>query len=156
MDCSIETMQELDCEIAVATETWFRTGQELEKKLLDYEYQSGYAVIKRCRSTGRGGGVAIVYKKGDLKMDEVKTNKKYEIVAAIARRTGQRRKIATIAVYIPPNYNSDQNAQCLEYINGLVASIKQKYNAPYVIIAGDFNHRTVSYTHLTLPTTPYV
>ena len=85
-----------------------------------------------------------MYKRGDFIMQEIKTSCKFEVVAAIARRTGQRRKLATLAAYIPPSYTAEQNKECLEYINGLVASIKQKYNAPYILIAGDFNHRKIS------------
>ena len=76
-------------------------------------------------------------------MSEIKTHRQYEIVAAIGRRTGQRRKVATIAVYIPPSYTADQNKNCLEYINSLIAKIKQKYNSPYMVIAGDFNNRRI-------------
>ena len=109
----VENMQELDCEIAIATETWFQDGKQLDRALTDIESGYGYAVVKRNRRGARGGGVAIVYKRGDIVMQEIKTCKDYVVVAAIARRTGQRRKIATIAVYIPPNYTAEDNKNCL-------------------------------------------
>ena len=144
IDSMIETMQEISCEIAVATETWFQDGPALDRRLEAIEAETGYATIRRNRQTGRGGGVAIIYKRGDIKMDEIKTSKDFEVVAAIARRTGQRRKVAVVAVYVPPNYNAEQNNKCLDYINGLIGSIKQKYNSPYILVAGDFNHRPIA------------
>ena len=145
IESMVETMQEIDCEISIVTETWFQAGKQLDNNIKQIRADYGYEVIKRDRQTTRGGGMAIVYKKGDIIMSEIKTSGKYEIVASIARRSGQRRKLATIAVYIPPSYTAEQNKDCLEYVNSLVSKIKQKYNAPYILIAGDFNRKRIEH-----------
>lgn len=66
---------------------------------------------------------------------------KYEIVAAIGRRTGQRRKVAVIGAYLPPAMKAEQVKQCLREINDSIVHVKQKYADPYIIVAGDFNKK---------------
>ena len=85
LDSMVEIMQELECEISIVTETWFKSGTELDKKLAEMQAQTGYGVVKRNRGIGRGGGVAIIYKKGDLQMTEIKTSSNYEVVAAMKK-----------------------------------------------------------------------
>ena len=62
-------------------------------------------------------------------------------MAAVGRRTGQRRKIVFIVVYIPPHYNAEQNRALYRYTNDAVLKIKSKYDDPYIVYGGDFNRR---------------
>ena len=43
----------------------------------------------------------------------------------------------------PPTYNADENKAFLTRISDLVRNFKNKYQAPYFIIGGDFNHRKI-------------
>ena len=137
----VDTLDEIDCNIAVVTETWFRPSPQLEQLLRDAEDVTGYGFIRRDRcqtgSEARGGGVAIIYKKSDLVMTPLKVRGNHEIVAALARRTGQRRKVVTIGAYIPPSADSESSKQFLEEISDTVRTFKAKYASPYFIIAGD-------------------
>ena len=89
--------------ISLITETWFKQSPQLEEVLTDIKHALGHECIRKDRSEGMGGGVAIVYKTGDLELQQIKLNMKYEIVAAIGRRTGQRKKVVVMAAYVPPN-----------------------------------------------------
>ena len=65
--------------------------------------------IRRDRADGRrGGGVAICFKNSLIDMSRIKLPPtKHEIVGAIGRRVGQRRKFAVLAVYLPPAMRAD-------------------------------------------------
>ena len=68
IDSLIDCFSELEADIAVVTETWFRDGNELSQDLADLENGTGIASLTRNRdpnpSTGVAhGGVAILYKK---------------------------------------------------------------------------------------------
>ena len=91
----VDTLEEMDGHIAVVTEMWFKPSPQLEELLRDAEDTTGYGFIRKDRQeTGldsRGGGVAIVYKKANIEMTQLKVPGKFEIVAALGRRTGQKR-----------------------------------------------------------------
>ena len=145
----IDTLEEIDGHVSVITETWFRRSDSLEKLLRDTEDITGYGFIRRDRYQGegqvvRGGGVAIVYKKSNFEMIPLKIEGTHEIVAALGRRTGQKRKLITIGAYIPPSADADSTACFLDTITDSVRRFKAKYNSPYFVIAGDFNKRKVA------------
>ena len=66
---------------------------------------------------------------------------KHEVVAAIGRRTGQRRKVLVLGLYIPPWYNAQQNDSFCTYFNDCLILLKSRYDNPYIVVAGDFNRR---------------
>ena len=66
---------------------------------------------------------------------------KHEVLAAIGRRTGQRRKIAVVVAYVPPWYNAQQNRSFYSYINDVILALKTKYENPIILIGADFNRR---------------
>lgn len=66
---------------------------------------------------------------------------KYEIMAAVGGRCGQRRKVVVLAGYTPPNFNAGQNKSFLRALNNIITAIKTKYVNPYVLVGGDFNRR---------------
>ena len=154
----IDTMIEIDCQIAMITETWFRGRQDLEQTLEDMQQGLGYGCIRRDRE-GTGGGVAIVYRTGDVEMRKIKIDSEFEIVAALGRRTGQRRKIVVMVVYVPPSLDAKDSDRAMEEISNLVGTLKRKYNSPYFVIGGDFNKRPIEkelklYPDLKLENTP--
>ena len=68
---------------------------------------------------------------------------KHEVLAAVGRRTGQRRKVVFIVVYIPPYYNAEQNRSLFRYTNDVILKIKSKCDNPYIVYGGDFNRRDI-------------
>ena len=134
----IDTMQESNAQISMVTETWMRSSPQLEQRLVDMREALGYDCIRNDRPT-LGGGVAIIYKTGDLQLHRLKTGCDYEIVAAVGRRTGQRRKIVVLVAYIPPNFDAENSQAVLDKIVQLIGTFKRRYNSPYFLIGGDFN-----------------
>ena len=139
----LDTMNEMNSQIALVTETWFRESSELRVVLEDMSNALGFGVVREDRSTGVGGGVCLVYNKSEIEFQKVKIKATTEIVAAIGRRTGQRRKIAAVTAYIPPNYDAEQSDKALDEIVDVVGHLKRKYNSPYVVLGGDFNKRNI-------------
>ena len=64
-------------------------------------------------------------------------------MAALGRRTAQRRKIVAVAAYLPPTYTADTSAEFVEELKNMIGNLKLKYNSPYFVVAGDFNRRQV-------------
>ena len=77
--------------------------------LVDLEDRTGYATIRKDRAAERpAGGVAILYRKAAVQMSKIKLPASdFEVVAAIGLRTGQRRKVVAMSIYIPPSYNAE-------------------------------------------------
>ena len=111
----IETLEQIQGHIAVITETWFGGGEALEQNLRDITDMTGYAFIRKDRcetgSSSRGGGVAIVYKKDSIEITQVKVEGNFEVVAALGRRTAQRRKIITCLLYTSPSPRDRQKSR---------------------------------------------
>ena len=144
----IDTLEEIDGHMAVITETWFKSTPQLEQILRDAEDVTGYAFVRKDReqndNNARGGGVAVVYKKSNLETTELKVKGNHEIVATLSRRTGQRRKIVAIGAYIAPAADAEESKDFLETISDAIRTFKNKYCAPYFIIAGNFNKRKIA------------
>ena len=144
LSCILDTMNEINAHIALVTETWFTHSNELDNVLTDMNEALGFICIREDRTSGMGGGVAIVYNKSEVDFTKIKLQTNYEIVAAIGRRTGQKRKIAAIAAYIPPDFDAENSDLMLEDITNVIGHIKRKYNAPYIVLGGDFNKRDIA------------
>ena len=111
--------------MACVTETW---TQGESQQLIDFTDKSGYDVIKRDRTSGRGGGVAIMYKKSHLEMIKCKIPAlPYEVIAAVGRRTRQRRKIVVVTAYVSPGLLAADNKLFIDYVCDVVMILKQKY-----------------------------
>ena len=137
-----ETMCELSTYICVITETCIREDKKIKENLEDFQNLTGYFIIYKDRQGRRGGGVAICYNAETIEMTQVKINEsEFEIVAAIGRRVGQRRKIQVVAVYIPPSYDADQNEAHLNAVKDIIINLRRRYDNPYTMLAGDFNKR---------------
>ena len=155
----IDTMEEMNAQISLVTETWLKANDQVNEQFNTLRDALGYECIRRDRTTGNGGGVAILYKTGDWAFHQLKTGGEFEIVAALGRRTGQRRKLLAITAYIPPDSNADTNERFLQKLVDLIGIYKRRYCDPYFIVGGDFNKRSVEkelkvYNDLKLVDTP--
>ena len=136
-------MEELGSDVCLLTETWFKNTDKIKSELEDFKQQNGYDFIRQDRRTDRrGGGVAVCFNTERIQLVKAKLPPtKHEVMAAVGRRTGQRRKVVFIVVYIPPYYNAEQNRSLFRYTNDAVLKIKSKYDDPYIVYGGDFNRR---------------
>ena len=148
IDSLIACFEELDADIAVVTETWFKDGRKLDDDLSDLELGAGLACVTLNRdpnpATGVAhGGVAVLsrkavgsFKKIDSGIDNPEC---FEVLPVIGNLRGTVRKIVILAVYMPPNYNVPKANRCHDYIENVLISIRNKYRDPHIIVAGDFN-----------------
>ena len=155
----VDTMEETDTSLALITETWLRNEHRMNEQQQNMSDGLGYTCMRMDRLTGVGGSVAIVYKNSDITMQQLKVGGDYEIVAALGRRTGQRRKVVVICAYIPPNFDAEDGDGVLAKIVDLIGTYKRKYNSPYFVIGGNFNKREIgrelrTYPDLSLVQTP--
>ena len=129
-------------DVTILTETWTKNTPNTNDVLQDYEDRTNYAIIRKDSEDLRGGGVAISYNKNKIQMTRARLPaSKFEVVAAIGRRTGQRRKVCVVAVYIPPWYHVNRAKKCLEYVNDCLALLSNRYADPYFFVGGDFNKK---------------
>ena len=136
-------LRESVADISLLTETWFNDDAKIKNELEDFTNKTGYGFIRKDRTTGRrGGGIAICFDSTRIQMSRSKIPpSKHEVLAAIGRRTGQRRKIAVVVAYVPPWYNSQENKSFYSYINDVILALKTKYENPIILIGADFNRR---------------
>ena len=140
-----ENIKELAADVSLITKMWFSNDVKIKTDLEDFTDRTGFGFIRQDRLTDRrGGGLAICYDQTRIQLSRVKVPpSKHEILAAIGRRTGQRRKTLIVAVYIPPWYNAQQNRSLFNYTNDLLTHFKNKYENPMILFGGDFNRRSV-------------
>ena len=106
--CSlIDMYQEFELSISILTETWFKDGKKLKEELDKLNYGENIGLVAKNRST-RGGGVAVAFDNTKLVLKEFKfPGNVYEMVCTVGNSSASNRKIAVIAVYIPPKQKSD-------------------------------------------------
>ena len=104
MSSFTKTLNEIGADICLVTETWFKENDLINNVLEDFKNQTKYHFLRKDRPLGsRGGGVAICYRTDKIQMSKAKIPPtKHEIYAAVGRRTGQRRKLVAVVIYIPP------------------------------------------------------
>ena len=138
----IGTMNELEADLALVTETWLTGSNTEQSELEDIANQVGLVINHLPRAARVGGGVAIVHRKSRISVTRCKMpQSRFEIMATIGRRAGQRRKVLAIVAYVPPDYNADDNRAFLSYLCDTIMELKKKFDNPYIFIGGDFNRR---------------
>ena len=145
MGSLIEKMDEYDITAAMLTETWFRGGKRLDEELRDMEMGENIGIISKNRRGGRGGGVAVAYNMERLQMTEFKFPRNtFELVCAVGNSSASNRKIAIIAVYIPPNQRVATTLKLKEVLTDGINKLKCKFDNPVICVGGDTNNRKIS------------
>ena len=146
IDSFIQCYEELNVDIAVITETWLKNGAHLDQDLLDLERGAGIGSLALNRdpnpNTGVAhGGVAVFFRSSVFSFEVFRFENphKFEILPAVSTIRGSARKLVVVAAYIPPNYTVPRARQCMDHIESLIIEIRQKFQDPYVVVAGDFN-----------------
>ena len=73
---AVEYFDELDLSFMVITETWLREGRSLSDNVADLEPGAALSLIHKGRTTGRGGGVGILYKPSRISLKRYQLPKK--------------------------------------------------------------------------------
>ena len=157
IDSLIECFSELEVDIAVVTETWMRTGEELDRNLQDLSLGSGIGALFRNRApNARGvahGRVGVFFRQSvtNFKAFHFNNPDNFEVLPVFTTVRGSARKLVVVAAYIPPNYTVPRDRQCLEYIEAMVIQIRLKFRDPYVVVAGDFNQKDIAQALVEFP-----
>ena len=144
-----DLFEELDLSFALITETWMKTGRRTNEACDEIRNGQGLQIVYKNRDqckTGSetGGGVAIIFdpRKISLKRYDLKKSA-YEVVCATGKIKNEKRKVAIINVYIPPNENSWKVKGALNYVKYAINKIKTELKSPQIIVSGDFNRHQI-------------
>ena len=144
MDSLTAYFCEHDLAMFIVTETWLVDGPELEKgrEDLNDKFKIGALTRNRPKVSNRnpGGGIAIIYKKEKVKLEEYPfKKKKYEIMAAKGKIPNNSRPFFVFAVYFPPKMRVDLVRDAMNLVSEAILKIKTEFSSPYILIGGDMN-----------------
>ena len=141
----IDNFKELECAMAVITETWLKDSPELDEDLRNLEDGAGILCIHKNRKANhRGvahGGVCVMARSDTVRLSRLKLHNpgNHEVLAVSAKLRGHEKYFVVVACYMPPSLDSASARECMQYIADLVHEAKRKFDSPWVIVAGDFN-----------------
>ena len=95
----------------------------------------------------RGGGVAVCYDRTRIKFSNfpvANRNKKCELVAAVGNCVLTKRKIAAIAIYLPPQLRGKELDLAIQALVDTIEDIKSKHSGAIFFIGGDFNKKDLT------------
>ena len=125
-------------DISVLTETWLQSEDQLWIQTCDLNINQ-FRIQTVNRNNGRGGGLAIVYRKNYKVKKEPNMKKCNSFEHAIWKITGKNISLVILAIYHPPytKKNAASNSTFLnEFLDFLVEFIPKYQN---FIITGDMN-----------------
>ena len=108
----LDNFNELECCFGVVTETWLKDGELLEDQLRDLQDGHGISVLyKNRKPNGRGvahGGVCILTRDSRVRATRLRFHNSggFEVVGAVCKVNGHKRKFIVIACYMPPSLDS--------------------------------------------------
>ena len=134
---------EFDLSFAVITETWFKSGKQLTEELAELKDSEDIGIIARNRMT-RGGGVAVAYRTTKANVKEFKLpSNTFEMVCVVDNTTATNRKVAIIALYVPPRQRVATTLKMRDCLVDRINKLKIAYDDPMIFVAGDTNNRTM-------------
>ena len=145
----VQAFDSLELDFAIISETWFKPGSDLRSKLDDLEGEHGIKIVHQSRdgrSRKAAGGVAVAFRMGacNLRKREMKNKKVGQEVLCVTGKIGKiPKKVAIIAVYVPPDMKAGNFRELCDTIVLEIASIKLALGDPIIFVAGDFNRRDV-------------
>ena len=145
----IDSFDELDLHFSLMTESWLRDGFRLDQDVEDLELGKNIALIHKNRMSKKkksvGGGDLIAYNRAKITFKERKIRKSMsEVICAVGRLDGVRRKIIAITVYLPPKINAAKLSDALACISEAIGQAKEDFEDPIFIVGGDFNKFNLS------------
>lgn len=140
----VTAMDELALDFFMILETWISNSKTAAQSIRDLGNAENFQLICKNRTT-RGGGVCVAFHKCRANLSRFPLpSSPWEIVCASGKIAGFSRKIAVIALYIPPKFTAVQLSDFCDYIADAVEKVKRDLQNPYVCIGGDVNNRDIS------------
>ena len=144
IDSLVTLFEENNLSFTILTETWLTQKKCSKRSMDDLLNGANIAFIRKDRST-RGGGVAVCYDVTKIKMTNLSVSQGRglgEIVCGVGSTSLTKRKIAVIAVYLPPSLRAIEVEQTLDNIIDLVNKVRTRFGDDTVLfIGGDFNKK---------------
>ena len=125
------------------TETWFKGGKELNKKLNELEDSEGIRVIHRSRDERKkktGGGVAFAFCTGTCNFKQITLKsavREQEVMAVVGKVAKLKKKVVVFVVYIPPNTRAAEVEATRNMLVHEIAAARATYGDPVIIVGGD-------------------
>ena len=145
VDSLVTLFEEMRLQAALLTETWLTKKVCSRRKMDDLTLGANISFIRRDRGS-RGGGVAIAFNPNLLKLTKFPVPQNQvnaEIVCAVGNSPITKRKIALIAVYMPPSIRRAELDGYIYTLVDLMDNIRTKYEDPVVLLGGDFNNKDI-------------
>ena len=127
------TITEQSLDVLALTETWHDNSDDVSLRL---STPDGYAVVDAARGTGRGGGVAIVFRK-HLRCSRLSLPTCQTLEAIGVRLITSSGPVIIVNIYRPGSERP--SSQFFEELTGLLETLVV-YSCP-VVVGGDFNLR---------------
>ena len=145
MESLTDCMDEIEADVAIVTETWLQDNM-VESTVIDLAGEHGLNAFVKNRpdeaANGRQyGGVGIFVRaaSSSFKEMEVANPENFEVMCLIGKVNKLKEKVVLVAVYIPPNYPKFRADSCIDYVADVIAEAKRRYEAPIIIVGGDWN-----------------
>ena len=142
----ITLFDECGLHFAILTETWLNKKHTPPRVLNDLMHGADLKLIRKDRGRG-GGGVAVCYNPTKLRLSNFPVcggSGDYEVVCTVGNVALTKRKIAVLAVYLPPNLKSCEVRGCLDNIVATIDKLTIKFGDPILFVGGDFNDKSMS------------
>ena len=146
----IDNFSELDLHFSKITESWLREGQPLRDAVHDLNAGCNLDMLTHNRPTknGRrtaGGGITFVYNRNRMSMRELKVRKgKSEMLVAVGKILNVSRKLMVIGIYLSPKMKAEKRKEAMGCLRDAIATAKNDFRDPYIVIAGDTNKMSIS------------
>ena len=141
----IKCFMNLSLTIAIVTETWLASGSGLdlqaEALLLGHGLRAFTLNRDPLPSGVAYGGVAVIVRDAITKANRYQfpNPDAFEVLPLDVKIADIGRRMFVIGAYIPPGYPVPRGRACLQHICDLVLTIKNRFEEPLIMIAGDFN-----------------
>ena len=143
IDSLVNYFEEYNLSACLISETWMRQDRDTDGILEEVENGAHISMIRRDRGR-RGGGVAIAFDVRKMKLTKYRVNTRgFELVCATGKINNESRKLAVIAVYLPPKQTKNKTKEFCEVISDIIGKLKIELKDPYIILAGDINKKNI-------------
>ena len=126
-----DCITEMNAQIAIVTETWFKEGRQLEDMKQDLSLGCGLGMTCLSREPNSNGvaygGVAVLWREslGTFRAFAVKNEENFEVLSCVGSMRGHSRKIVVIGCYLPPNYVKARGDRAVAFVGDVVAEAKR-------------------------------
>ena len=130
----------------IITETWTKDNDKFARIKERCLNEKNMQVIAKHRPGRKvGGGAAIFYKPGRIKLKKYElSNRNIEVVAASGKIPKLGRPVFIFGVYVSTGLGVPEVKTLMEEISDEILKIRTRESEPIFIIGGDFNRHSLN------------